>query len=458
MQNATGSPAGAQCGAVTAPPPDALALRLDELVGSVQARDRAPSLSAAVFRDGEVLWQRAIGLADAERGEEATGEHAYRIGSITKTFTAVALLGQVEDGRLELDAPLAAYLDEAPRGPTLRMALAHLSGLQRETPGAHWETMTAPTRAEHLAGLAGALRIAPAGTLWHYSNLVFAVLGEIVARAGEGTYGEVLRTRVLEPLGLDRTGLEPRGPAATPYFVEPYSDGLRVEPSPEVTELTGAAGWLWSTSGDLARFGSFLADGDDCVLTVRWLDEMARVHAMVDESAWTLGWGLGLELFRRGDRVFVGHEGAMPGFLACLVVQRVERTGAVVLVNAGAQVDTAALALDLTEAVLDALPRPTERWLPDAGAPAEVSGLLGRWWTEGDEVIFTWRGGKLHAELVGGPPGRSDSVFEPSGDDRFTVSAGREHGEILEVFREQGTIRRLTLAGYPLTREPSTYG
>lgn len=439
--------------------PDALLARLDTMLATEQARQRMPSVSACVFRDGNVIWQRALGVADVRSGEAATADHAFRIGSITKTFTAVAIMQLVVAGEVELDASLRAYLPEAPAGPTIRMALTHLAGVQRETPGVDWETMQPPTRAELLAGLAEAELVVPPGRLWHYSNLVFAVLGEIVARAGGSTYAEVLRARVLDPLGLGRTRLRPEGPCATPYFVEPYSDGVRVEPDPEVTELTGAAGWLWSTSGDLARWGSFLAGGDAAVLGGEWLEEMARVHAMVDEERWTVGWGLGLELFRRGDRVFAGHEGAMPGFLASLVVQRAERTGAAVLTNSGAQVDTKGLALDLAEAALDALPRVPAPWVPDGGAPAGLEPLLGRWWTEGEEMVLSYRGGRFQAELVGGPEGRSVSFLEPAGEDRWRVVEGREHGELLRAVRDaDGVVRKLFFASYPLTREPSTFG
>src|SRR5690348_14587060 len=107
---------------------------LDRLVAAAQAERRLPSISAAVFRKGEVVWTRAIGLADVERGEEASPDHAYRIGSITKTFTAVCILQLRDVGLVELDAPLRAYVDEAPAGPSVRQALSHLSGVQREPP------------------------------------------------------------------------------------------------------------------------------------------------------------------------------------------------------------------------------------------------------------------------------------------------------------------------------------
>jgi CubicO group peptidase (beta-lactamase class C family) len=438
--------------------PDAFADRLDALVAGTQARDRLPSVSAAVFREGDVLWQRAIGLADVSAKEPATPDHQYRIGSITKTFTAVAVLQLRDAGRLELDAPLRSVLPEFPHGPTIRQALSHATGLQREPPGEIWESLTPPDREQLVAGLEDAERVLAPGVAWHYSNLVFALLGEVVARAG-GSYEHVLAERILRPLGLARTALRPSGSVATPYFVEPYSDGVRVEPDLEVTESTGAAGWLWSTTGDLARWADFLCTGQEGVLAGATLDEMARVQTMVDDVSWELGWGLGLELVRRGDRVLVGHVGAMPGFLAAVFVHRRRRIGAAVLANTGAGFAPDRLALDLAEAALDLLPESVEPWIPDDGAPAEVAPLLGPWWTEGEVVVLHWRAGRLRAELVDGPAGRSASVLEPDGADRWRVVEGRERGEVLRVVRDaDGAVAKLYFATYPMLREPSTFG
>jgi CubicO group peptidase (beta-lactamase class C family) len=217
-------------------------------------------------------------------------------------------------------------------------------------------------------------------------------------------------------------------------------------------------GWLWSTVDDLARWADFLATGEDGVLDRKTLDEMARVRTMVDETSWSTGWGLGLRLYRRGDRVLVGHDGAMPGFLAAVFVDRPERTGAAVLINSSAEADPATLSLDLAEAALDALTRRPATWRPDEGAPHDVDPMLGAWWTEGSEVVLTWHGGRLRAELVDGPPGRSTSWLEPEQDDRWRVVEGRELGEVLRVVRADGGAPvKLYLATYPLTREPTPF-
>jgi CubicO group peptidase (beta-lactamase class C family) len=441
------------------PPSDSLREALGRRLREAQARWRMPSVSATVVRDGATLWQEAIGLASADPAEGATPEHQYRVGSITKTFTAVLVLQLRDAGELELATPLTELVPEAPAGPTVADALAHLAGLQREPPGEIWETLRPPDGAGLLAGLAAADPVLAPRFRWHYSNLAYGVLGAIVERTTGSAYGEALRERILEPLGLRRTSLAPQEPIARGYFVEPYSDGVVGESHVELPETTAALGQLWSTAPDLARWGSFLAAGDDRVLARATLDEMALVRAMVDHRRWRLAWGLGLALYRRDDRVLAGHGGAMPGFLACLAVERAERVGAVVLTNSGAGPDVETLAVDLACAALDALPAEPEAWRPDAGAPAELIPLLGRWWSEGSELVLSVRDGRFQARLVGGPEGRDVSWFEPDGDDRWRVVEGRELGEALRVVRdEEGVPTRLYLATYPLRRGPETFG
>jgi CubicO group peptidase (beta-lactamase class C family) len=437
--------------------PDPLLQDLSRKLAAAQAEQRMPSVSAVVFRGGEVVWQEALGLADVEAKREATPECQYRIGSITKTFTAVGIMQLRDTGRLSLDDELTEHLPESAHAPTIGRMLQHGSGLQREPPGEIWETMQAPSREELLAGTAEAEQVLQPGSWWHYSNLAFALLGEVVARAHGGTWEEALQARILDPLGLARTTPERVDPAARGYFVEPYSDAVRLERELDLGGA-GALGKLWSTTGDLARWGAFLAAGDDRVLKASTLDEMSHVRVMVDHEGWALAWGTGLELHRSGEHLFVGHGGAMPGHLGGLVVNRKTRIGAAVLTNTGAGAGPEKLALDLAVATIEALPAGTDSWEPDDEPPAALEPLLGRWWTEGHEVVISWRKGGLEALLVDGAPGRNVSYLEPEGDDRWRVAEGRERGELLRVVRDAGgMVEKLYFATYPMRREPSTF-
>src|SRR5262249_24978908 len=105
---------------------------LDRMVAERQA-DRLPSAAAAVVRDGRIAWSGAVGTADYASRAPATPDTQYRIGSITKTFTATAIMQLRAQGRLALDDRLDQHLDGVPSGsPTIRRLLCHLSGLQRE--------------------------------------------------------------------------------------------------------------------------------------------------------------------------------------------------------------------------------------------------------------------------------------------------------------------------------------
>jgi CubicO group peptidase (beta-lactamase class C family) len=441
------------------PAPEPPVAELSRLVHEAQSEQRIPSISAAAVGNGEVVWQEALGLADVDGRVEATPDTQYRIGSITKTFTTVAVLQLRDAGELELEDPLSKHIPEAAHGdPTLRRLLTHLSGLQREMPGYVWETLEFPDREGLVAGLAEAEQVLRPGARWHYSNLAFALLGEVVARLSGLEYEDYVRERLLAPLGLERTSFEQTQPAANAYLVEPYADAVRAEQN-VIKGAFAAAGSLWSTTGDLARWGTFLVEGAEGVLAKETAEETRRFQSMADLEQWKLGWGLGVALMREDDRIFVGHGGAMPGFLAGLAISPKERSGAVVLVNSGAGVKVEELLRKLAVKAAEAYPPEPKPWqAADAVAP-ELEALLGRWWTEGNEVVIRVRNGRLELRDPTAAPSLPPSVFEPVDDDRFRGVSGPEEGELLEVVRdESGQVTKLYWATYPLTREPRIFG
>ncbi len=447
--------------------PEALERVCSPRLRAFQSARRVPSVAAAVVRDGTIVWSGMAGLADVESEREPTLHTQYRIGSITKSFTAVLLLQLRDAGRLDLDDRLDQHLPGISHGDaTLRRMLAHLSGLQREAvggPGGEvWETLEDPEREALLAGFEQAGKVLPPGRRWHYSNLAYSLLGEVVARRAGTIWEAALEERLLDPLDLRRTTVEPVEPMAKGYLVDPYADAVRPEPLVSLRG-TAPAGQLWSTPADLARWAVFLADPDPAVLSPDTLAEMRHAQVIADLESWTLAWGLGLMLYRRGERILHGHSGAMPGFLASMMVlaEESERAGAVVMANTTAGADVEGLAVDLLEAALEEAPREPTAWRPGAPPPPEVVGLLGRWWSEGSEYVFRWRNGRLEAVAVTASKLRQQApaVFEPIGADRWTTVSGREEGESLRAARAgDGTVRRLYWAGYPFTRGPEVFG
>ena len=432
--------------------------RFDQLVRTAQREGRLPSLVAGVFREGELAWSSAIGLADVEEDRATTVDTQHPVASITKTFTAASVMQLRAEGRLDLDDRLEQHLPGVEHGSlTLRRMLAHASGLQREPPGEVWESLVFPDEEELLGRLGEAEHVLPGDTAWHYSNLAYALLGLVVARVSGTPFREYVETRLLGPLGLERTTWGPTPPAAKPYFVEPYTDTVLREPELELGGKGGESG-LCSTIGDLARWGSFMCTPDDAVLPASAVGEMHDVQIMA-EPDWTVGWGLGIELWRRGERVYGGHTGGFPGFVSMLAYSRTDRVGVVLLTNSSRWPKMVQTGLTLAEAAVEELAPPPEPWAPEEAAPNEIVPLLGRWWSEGAETIFSWRAGRLEARLAAAPPERAPSVFEPEGEDRYRTVSGNERGEVLSVVRDaEGAVERLYWATYPFTREPETFG
>ena len=440
------------------PAPEALTGELSRIIREAQSEKRLTSVSAAAIRDGEIFWSETVGLADTESGEEATPDHQYRIASITKTVTAVGVMRLRDEGKLALDDPLDEHLSGAAHGPTIRGLLTHLSGLQREVPGDVWETLDMPTREELLPRLADAERILAPGSYWHYSNLAFALLGEVVAQVSGQPAERYLDEHVLGPIGMTRTTWTAQPPAAVGYLVHPYSDVPRREPVIE-GRAVGPAAELWSTPSDLCRWAAFIADPDPAVLARDTVEEMRVFQSMVDLTKWRLGYGLGFALYRVDDDVFVGHDGAHAGYLGHVSTLPAKRTGAAVLTNEGAGVAISTLGVQLSRAVADAYPAVTEAWRPGEAPSPELEGILGPWWAEGHPVVFSFRGGKLESVF---PEARLDlgrSVYEQEGKDLFRVVKGYERGELLRIVRdEDGAPTKLYFATYPVTREPLTTG
>ncbi|RIV35682.1 serine hydrolase domain-containing protein [Micromonospora radicis] len=438
------------------------------MVRRVQAQARVPAVAAAVNRADRALWTCTVGGT----GNDTTLDEQtrFRIGSVTKTFTAVLTMQCRDDGLLDLDDPLARHLDLPAHGElTVRRLLSHTAGLQREPYGDVWDTLDAPDTDRLVAELARAERVLPPGRRYHYSNLGMALLGRLVGRLRGASWAEVLTERVLTPLGLTATTVSPGPRAAIGFLVDAYSDEARAEP-PTDFGAVGPAAQLWSTAGDMARWAAFLADPAALdtagrVLAPATLDEMRWPVTVTDETVWAGGFGLGLILVPRGDRVLhVGHDGAMPGFLAGVYGRRGEGTpaafGAAVLGSSGTATELLELPHRLLAAAVEHDPADIAAWRPGEPAPVHLRGLLGRWWGEGFEYVFSWHDGTLRARGAGDPAGRPPAVFAsvPEQPDVFRTVSGREVGELLRLTRDgDGVVVRMHWATYRFTRHQETF-
>lgn len=425
------------------------ARQVDLLVARAQAEGRGPSLALGVVRDG-----RLAHLAVAGETPRPDADLQYRIGSITKTMTAVLVMQQRDAGRLSLDDPLDAHLPGTPVGSvTVRQLLGHVSGLQREPDGDWWERVGGTDLDTLLAGLTPDKIAYPPHFVYHYSNLAYGLLGAALERITGTPWAELLTERLLAPLGMRRTTYHPTEPYASGYVVHPWHETLREEPRTD-TAAMAPAGQLWSTVEDLGRWATFLADPDPALLSPATLTEMCAPMVINDLDSWTGGHGLGIELYRVGDRVYVGHGGSMPGYVAGLAVHRPTGTAVVNFANSyglrGHHIG--ALGREALTLVLDAEPAAPAPWRPAGPPAADVAALAGRWWWMGGEYEFRV---DAAGDLVGGQVGRPQLRFTPEGPDRWRGRAGSQDGEILTVIRdESGTPVALDIATFVLTRTP----
>jgi len=192
---------------------------LQRRVAEVQASTRQPSLVAGVARDGRTAWWAARGTHTGSAPDSGPDpDTQYRIGSITKSVTAITVLQCRDDQLVDLDDPLSAYVAEAPFGATsLRRLLAHGGGLPAEPAGAWWERHDESELGHLFERTAQQPSVLPAGSRAHYSNLGYALLGAVVAAVRGEPWWEVARTRVLEPLGMSRTTFRSQPPHATGF-------------------------------------------------------------------------------------------------------------------------------------------------------------------------------------------------------------------------------------------------
>jgi hypothetical protein len=216
----------------------------------------------------------------------------------------------------------------------------------------------------------------------------------------------------------------------------------------------------------MARWAAFLTspeliDPDGAVLAAASLDEMRWPLTTTDEQIWAAGFGLGLILAPEGKRVMhVGHDGAMPGFLAGVYGRRggagnPGALGAAVLGSSGTAGQVNELVHELLRLAVDLDPADITPWRAGTPAPPDYRSILGPWWSEGFAYVFSWHDGTLQARAAEAPADRPPAVFQPlPGDpDVLRTVSGREAGERLRLTRDaQGVVVRMHWATYRLTR------
>ncbi|MEU8205601.1 serine hydrolase domain-containing protein [Streptosporangium sp. NPDC049046] len=414
-----------------------------------QSQGRLPSLTAAVVRDGELAWFGARGRVD---GAAPTPGTQYRIGSITKSLVAVVVMRLRDEGKVGLLDPVTKHLPDLRVGEmTVAQLLSHTSGLSAESPGQWWERTEGVPAADLVAALGPEAARHRPGRRYHYSNVGFALLGELVARHRGVNWAQAVHEEILLPLGMRDTTPRPRAPHATGYAVHPWADVLLPEPEHDAVAMA-PAGQLWSTPADLARWAAFVAGDTGDVLAPDTVAEMREPAIVDDGDAWTGGYGLGLQLARAGGRRLAGHTGSMPGFLATVWADPADKVGVLFTANSTAGVGRTLLS-DLLAILDQHEPRLPDEWQP----VADTAGLLeltGPWyWGPSAYALRLLPEGGLSLNPIGGA-GRA-SRFTAQDDGTWLGLDGYYAGETLRVVRRpDGSLSHLDLNTFVFTRTP----
>jgi CubicO group peptidase (beta-lactamase class C family) len=452
------------------------------------AEHHLPGAAVGVVRGDSLAWSSGFGFADLESARRPDAGTVYRVASISKTVTATAIVQLRDRGRLSLDDPLVAHIPEFSavrvhhgrvEDVTLRRLLSHRSGLISEGPFSYWDTMEFPEMGGILAALPRTEVVLAPDAGAKYSNLGFALLGEVVARQSGQPFESYARQAIFEPLGMAASSFTPDEALldrmATGYLPHPFEDWPQPAGHSPARGLAAAAG-LYTTVSDLGRWiafqltaappavGTAAAPTEDeapprpaAVLSPRSLDEMHAPQAI--DAEWTEARCLGWAGRRRGDHVFIGHGGSIHGFITHILFHKVSRTGVIVLTNEGRHQVAATAALDLLDILLRehaAQPGAQANALPSA-TPPEYRRFLGRYqlWA-GAVTHVECRDGKLR--LAPAPPEKTGlhapATLAPTADSLvFRVTQGRAAGELLTFTPgEDDAIGGFTLSGFTYSR------
>jgi D-alanyl-D-alanine carboxypeptidase len=330
--------------------------RVDSLIRSRLAGPQAPaSISVAIIRGRDTLVRHAWGTADVANDRPATTEATYRMGSVSKQFTAALLLRLVDRGALSLGDTLGHYMTDLRRewrGVSIEQLLNHTAGMQRE----YRQHVPPNRRAESIPGdtlLAWAARdtmIFTPGTQHAYSNTGYMMLGLLIERLYGKPYAEVVRDEIARPLGLATLGWctapEKRATETRPHR---RSDGvLQVVPVDVNPDLAIGAGGLCSTAGDLAAWNFALHGGR--VLSPRSYEAMMTPRGAAASERY--GFGIRAASTPWGSDM-LGHGGATPpGFLAESAWFPAESLAIAVLYNSGPQPGAQPMVADLARIAL----------------------------------------------------------------------------------------------------------
>lgn len=390
---------------------------IDSLAAAEFAKDSVGSITVGIIAGSDLIWTHSYGFANMQSHRLADRRTVYRIGSITKPFTAVMLMQLVDAGKIRLSDPVEKYFPEikqvggmpAGAAPVTFIQLATMTaGLAREPreEGKFWTGPVSTWEQTLISALPHTSYESFPGTKFSYSNIGYAILGAALGRVAGVSYTEWERTRVLEPLGMQRTRFEIdasiTADVAQGYVVNRNGSVDGDQASNEARDGRGYKvpnGAIFTTVDDMGRFIAFeLGHGPANVLAPARLDSAfsGLVASSADMGA---GYGLGFMAMRRGAFTYLGHNGAVAGYGAAMYYDRGAQLGVVLFRNViGGKENPDRLAVDILSRLVDASKQHTAISLD----PKVLDGYIGRYELAPKFIMtITREGSQLFTQATG---------------------------------------------------------
>lgn len=423
-----------------------------------QNDQRVPGIAMGIIYDQELLWAGGFGLNSVENNLPVEVDSLFRIASITKLFTSIGILQLRDAGKLRLDDPLTEHLPWFTikyRHPdaktiTLRHMLTHTSGLPRDSHTPMWTEVDFPDREIMIDALAGRETALPPETRWKYSNLAFALLGEVIAAVSGMEYSDYIQANILDPLEMRDTLIWPQDGQDT-RLTKGYTR-MDKNNQRQRAPFMNAAGFApaftnASSVTDLAKFISFnfRYEQSGPVLRGSTLKEMHRIQWLEDD--WLNGWGLGFGIRRDSKgNVWAGHGGGAPGHTTSVQFCPAAKFGVITLTNviAGDPMVYSQQAIDmLMDPATKLFKQPEPTYEFDPAWEKYMGAYSGRWadslvGRKNNQLIMQW----IASPTM--PPG----VLIPEGEHTFRMDRGTNDGEcVVFTVDATGKVTRVTVAG-----------
>lgn len=426
---------------------------IDRWVEYRRAFARVPAVSVGIVHGDRVLFTKGYGYANLARRISATDATCYRIASISKTITATAVMQLVEQGAVQLNDRVQRLLPwfRSRRDPgltriTLRHLLSHMAGIERDGDTPHWEKGRFPSLAhiqEHIAD--GVVVYRPLET-FKYSNLGYAILGQVVAAVSEQPYERYIEHHIVRRLGLTHTSPTLDAHVRTALAVG-YGRDIPSQPRAAFrhvdTRAMAAATGFTSNVRDLCTYMSAHFLGSRRLLSDRSKREMQRVHWLNKKT--DHHYGLGTDIWKVDERLLVGHGGGFPGFITRIGWDPERRIGVAVLTNA--LDDLAGILHNGIFSTIYHLAEHAAAFHAPARRPSALARYQGRFSSRWSDMDVVRVGGRLVAFVPRSDrPMAEAAVLEHLGGRVFKITLGSEFGYLGEraVFRVD---RRRRLAG-----------